>query len=559
MKIESHDTNIENLLAANFLIIPRFQRPYSWDDENIEEFWNDVCKNDDDDYFIGSMVIYKNGRQQFGVVDGQQRLTTITILLCAIRDMMAHVGADSLATGLHNLIERADRDNVRRYVLKTESSFPYLQDEIQRFGDPEIRKQPGVEESRIQVAYDYFNNQIETDCSKWHKEDNEQTVSYLKSLRDKVLLLKIISVELDNEDDAYVIFETLNTRGKDLALTDLLKNHFSKLIKGKSDVDFVKLKWNEMLSTLQGSPIAIETDVFLVHSWASKYAATTQQKAFKGFKQEIKKDNAKTHLNDFVADSKFYRSIFDPNPFWLKEHYDVKSALIALNIFRVTQPTPAVLSLVRSFRGGKIKLSGLRRALTAIEDFHFIFTAITSSRSSGGISAMYSSFGRHLYESKDSNEAGNAINTLIEKLVEKRPSFDEFTASWMQIGYSTKLSKQSALARYILTRLSKHLGLSFSDDYDLLTVEHIHPQSSDQDPWSPESVAQLGNIMFLSKIQNGDLADQPFEKKIARYREWPSSVQESVGIRDEWTPQDADQRGRELADVAYKSVWTVKH
>ena len=82
MKIESSDTNIESLFTSDFLKIPEFQRPYSWDDDNLEDFWNDVVQNADEEYFIGSMVLFKSGRQEFGVVDGQQRLTTITILLC---------------------------------------------------------------------------------------------------------------------------------------------------------------------------------------------------------------------------------------------------------------------------------------------------------------------------------------------------------------------------------------------------------------------------------------------------------------------------------------------
>jgi uncharacterized protein with ParB-like and HNH nuclease domain len=86
VKIESKDTDVESLLAGSYFHIPRFQRPYSWDDENINEFWNDVVVNQTEDYFIGSMVVYKKDKQQFGVVDGQQRLTTITILLCVLRD-----------------------------------------------------------------------------------------------------------------------------------------------------------------------------------------------------------------------------------------------------------------------------------------------------------------------------------------------------------------------------------------------------------------------------------------------------------------------------------------
>lgn len=142
MKIESSDTNVERLFTSDFLVIPRFQRPYSWDDENLEDFWNDVVQAEGSDYFIGSMVLYESGRQQYGVVDGQQRLTTITILLCVIRNFFKEFGNDNLAKGLHSLIERGDRDSVNRYVVMTETSYPFFAEEIQKFGQKDFETAP---------------------------------------------------------------------------------------------------------------------------------------------------------------------------------------------------------------------------------------------------------------------------------------------------------------------------------------------------------------------------------------------------------------------------------
>ena len=161
MKIESHDADIESLLVSSYFHIPRFQRPYSWEDENISDFWNDVVSNQSDDYFIGSMVVYKKSKQQFGVVDGQQRLTTITILLCVLRDNFLSLGCQDFAQGLHQLIERKDRSNKNEYVLKTETSFPYFQEHIQKYNDaPDADGKFQSEEAFLKGAHVKFKQLV---------------------------------------------------------------------------------------------------------------------------------------------------------------------------------------------------------------------------------------------------------------------------------------------------------------------------------------------------------------------------------------------------------------
>ena len=125
MKISSVDRSIEDILKSSFYKIPRFQRPYSWERENVEDFWNDVFVNSGPDYFIGSMVVFKpKGSDTAFVVDGQQRLTTITMLLAAIRNSFKENGFADLAAGIQSLIERRDINNQDQYSLQTETSYP---------------------------------------------------------------------------------------------------------------------------------------------------------------------------------------------------------------------------------------------------------------------------------------------------------------------------------------------------------------------------------------------------------------------------------------------------
>ncbi len=132
MKITCLEKEVGQLLSEAYYKIPRFQRPYSWDHVNVEEFWGDAVVESESDYFIGNFVVYDDKGIQ-GVVDGQQRLTTITLLLCALRDVFHEQGEEKLAQGLHGLIERPNIKAEKYYVLQSETSYPYFQEHIQKF------------------------------------------------------------------------------------------------------------------------------------------------------------------------------------------------------------------------------------------------------------------------------------------------------------------------------------------------------------------------------------------------------------------------------------------
>lgn len=566
MKIESKDTDIESLLDGSYFHIPRFQRPYSWDDDNINDFWNDLITNKDEEYFIGSMVVYKRGKQQYGVVDGQQRLTTITILLCVLRDEYAILNRRDLAEGLHQLIERKDRDSKKEYVLKTETSFPYFQENIQKFGPADLKVKARAEEINLTNAHLLFSRlvkgalvAVESDPTILDADKNEVKLSKITGIRDTLLNLNLIFVTLDSEDDAYLIFETLNTRGKDLSLSDLVKNHFTKHLKAKGDVDVAKIKWAEILETIHNSSADISTDTFIYHFWASRYEALPLKKIFPVLRRDITKENAKIYIDALLSDSKIYRSIHEPNFGWSKAEIDASRSLSAIfDVFKVSQPTPAVLSLVRAYRDGKIKFSKLRDSLRTIEKFHFLFTAVTSSRSSGGISAMYSSFGRKLFEAPTSQEAAMEIAELVGKLRDRRPSLDEFKVAFKEISYTSSNSKQKNLVRYILRNISQHLGYKYPVDFDDLTIEHLHPQAkSGVDDWTEHNVGQLGNLLLLDQKMNEAVGVKTLTEKANMLIQLGYVLPAAIAQASKWGPVESVAYTEDLATVSYNEIWKI--
>ncbi len=563
MKINCIDKEIQQVLETGYYQIPRFQRPYSWDRENISEFWNDSIIESEADYFIGSIVLYKSDDNKYGIVDGQQRLTTITMILCALRDFYISEGFMDFAQGVQNLIEKTGLNNKKQFILQTETSYPYFQEYIQKFGKPEIEVEILEEEENLQKGFEQIKtyikeliNQITDDDKIIHDKKKKEVERKLNQIRNQVLGLKIIYIELDNEDDAYIIFETLNTRGKDLSVSDLVKNYLTKLIKTRNaNVDLPKDNWNKIRNIISGSSVEIDIDTFLLHVWMSKYEFTTLKTLFKKFKKEVKQGNAKLFLDDLIKDSESYRTIFEPSyKDWERNDMEIKECLDALQLFRVTQQTPMVLSVIREYSLGNLKPAQTLDILQAIEHFHYVFTAITSQRSSGGISFMYSSSARELFQAKNKTERLAALLTLKNKMRSKIPSLQEFLINFSALQFTHQFTKQKKIVQYTLKKIDKTLfkNTGLTTDYEKMTIEHITPQSHLS---LFPSTGMIGNLILIDKGLNNRLSNKSFEQKIEVLRNSKANLDETLLSSKKWTDKEVVKRTDYLGKIAYKKAF----
>lgn len=567
MKIESTDKEIRTILQSGYYRIPRFQRPYSWEKDHIQDFWNDIVIDSEDDYFIGSMVVYKQEKGYFGIVDGQQRLTTITIFLSVLRNVMNSIGISDSAQGIHALIERKNIDNVPEYILTSESSYPFMQEYIQKFGVPDLKVKPLEEEKTLQNAFSQIEklitgvvDSIKVDTTIKKEDKLDRISEKLRDIRDSLLDLKVIFIELDDEDDAYIIFETLNTRGKDLNTSDLIKNHLTKLIKStNSNLDSTKEKWSRLRRNIEESQSDIELDPYLHTYWLSRHEFVTQKSLFKEVKKRVTKLNAKEFLESLLDDSNIYRSIFEPEYHqWSKQENQIFRALEALNLFRVKLQVPSVLSILRSYFKGDIKMAAAVRALDSIAKFHFIFTAVTSQRSSGGISQMYSSTARRLHEATDSQKKNDVLNEFRTKLKDRIPSQSEFDVNFEQIAFTKSNSKQKKLVQYILGELHRAENPGIPIDYSQMTIEHIYPENPiDGNALDSSIIGKIGNLILIDQDLNDKLANKSFPEKIKILTQNGIKLDETLKQAVEWNEQTIASRTLELSKLAYEKVWRI--
>jgi hypothetical protein len=559
MHIEPLFRSIEDILKLGFFFVPRFQRPYSWEEQQIEEFWEDcVVDEGETEYFIGSLVLYKEGGKH-GIVDGQQRLTTVTMMLCALRDAFAENRAQDQADGLNQLILRANIDNKLQAVLASESTIPYFQSAIQKLPDTHVEDAQSVEEKRLESSFAFIKRKIGEVLPTALKDlkKREESVRQLKRVRDRILGLKAIALTLDNDVDAYMIFETLNTRGKDLELGDLVRTHLTKCMPtGNATTDQVRNKFDGLRKAFDRNSRRV--DDFILHFWLSRYKYTAKRKIYKELRKKVTKTNAKTFLKDFITDGELYLDVTVPGRCkWKSEELGVSASLEALRLFRVEQPNPFVLAVMRAYRMKLIALKTARRAISAVENFHFAFTAITSSRSSGGISQMFARHASAIAGLSSRQGIAKEIDELIAKLKLKRPSKDEFVAEFRTLAASEKLTRQKSLVQYALNKLAEHQTHN-AYDRARMTIEHLASQSGKGNTLSDDVLAEIGNLAWVSQGLQEKLGTKKIDQKIRILRQQGDWVDDTLeNFKGTWDKKAIRARTDHLASVAYDKVWLI--
>jgi hypothetical protein len=564
MQVTPVSRSLAEVFRGNFLRIPRFQRPYSWDKENLSDFWFDLVERHGDDYFMGSMVLYKDGKEAnlFYVVDGQQRATTITLTLAVIRDSFDEFGEPDLANGVHNLLESKDLDNKPRFTLEHEPANSYFQHRIQQRNPDRTAGVSAPEEQALQDARVFIANAmksyLETNSSHLTGTPRvDAKIELLKKLRDRVLALQFISISLTNEDDAYIIFETLNTRGKDLQISDLVKNLFTRLLPPKTKgMDTAKENWAGILNKLSGTPV--DPDTFLQHYWLSKESYVSKAGLFKEMKAKIKTANAATWLSDLSTAATTYAKIAAATEAkWTNEELPVRGSLAAMAVFRVAQATPLTLAIMRLYDAKTISLAATRRALTQIENFTYQFNAITQSRGGGGIANMYARLAQSVSGCDNSQQFATQQKEISKKLTDRVPAIDEFQVGFSRLRFNSDYTRERQLVRYTLRRLSEHFGLPIEINPATYTIEHLKPDSEWKDISEWELVGNIGNLLFVPDAVNGELGTKPFPQKLKILKERKVPLDPVVEHATEWGASQIQERASALAKIAYEQIWKV--
>jgi uncharacterized protein with ParB-like and HNH nuclease domain len=301
MELHAYTRTISDLFSVKKkYVVPRFQRAYSWSKEQVKELWEDIVsnirindgeENSHEEYFIGALVLVGDDKSNtLQIVDGQQRLTTITILLSVLCERFKEINKINLADAISkNYIEGRDDDGNAYFKLDNETPKPFFQTRIQHIDKDNSSPNTDEEKTLFASFQDFLNfTTKENLASQFNLNKDIDDVQYeilLRAIRDQVVkYLKVIFITVVEEEEAYTIFETLNARGMSLSCVDLIKNKLFKELNNTHPDDEAKTTWKNIRSVISSRDSVGSLETFIRHWWISKYSYVAEDKIYKNFK-----------------------------------------------------------------------------------------------------------------------------------------------------------------------------------------------------------------------------------------------------------------------------------
>lgn len=546
--------------------IPRFQRDYSWTDVEWDELWLDILEatktGGEPAHYMGYLVLQTQNDKTFDVIDGQQRLTTLSIIVLAIlRNLkrLIEAGQDSEQNQLRLDQIRSSYIGYLDPVTLVASSKLTLNrnnnDYYQTYLVPLLAlPQRGFKASEhaMRKASDWFEKRVLEFANTATNAETSTGVALAKLLESICDKLFFTVITVSDELNAYKVFETLNSRGVRLSATDLLKNYLFSVLHRDSvhenEMSAMDDRWERLVSRLG------ETDLpdFLRIHWMSRNGLVRQSELFKTIRLRInKRAEVFSLLNALDSDVDPYLGLTSPeNSDWSPE---LKDSASLLRMFGVRQPYALLIAARRVLSSGDFT-----SLLKIIVNISFRYNVIGTMQA-GEQERVYSDAAARL-------SAGTIADlaSLVEALRPVYSSDAAFKAAFASKELKTTQSRNNRIVRYILCNLERQAGGGDHDrDSATFTVEHILPQNADGgwDQFSEietdANIYRLGNMTLLETSLNRDIGNAAFETKLVAFADSMFETTKKIAVdNDDWTPQRVNARQNAMAKIAI-SIWRV--
>jgi uncharacterized protein with ParB-like and HNH nuclease domain len=572
MKAESLKiSKVFNVGGDVHYVLPHFQREYAWEKENWQTLLNDVMGVYDvydpekvPEHFMGALVVIQSGTQNgvvpvFRLVDGQQRLTTISLMLCALGQIIT-TSHPSLYKRIRRLLTNPDESDHLFFKLLPTTKYGDREAYLSLLNEKPF---PDGIDSKIPESYRFFFKEFETKM-KHANIDPERLFLVLANS------LQVVFITLDAGERPYEIFESLNHKGKLLSQADLVRNYIAMKLPENRQNEIFEKYWSKIENLLQekrtvGRSGLGEMTAFLRHYLTFRNELLcNEEHVYERFRDRIEGEfSSQTDFEQEIATLKNFAECYDR---LLRPENEpderIRVRLRRLNTLEISTAYPFLLVVYNSFVQGKINKNDFIDGLSIIENY--IVRRYLTHEPTNYLNKMFPILWRELAPTQ-------FVESLRKVIVTKNyPSDNRIKREIITLPLYDKRSQTREKIVLILESINRHLSTQAkSGGYTILddsaTVEHILPQSPSSD-WKKylgealedtyEYLHTIGNLTLVTQEWNSELSNAPFRQKKERLSKHELRLNSEYFSRsiEKWDESSIQARANFMID-AILSLW----
>ncbi len=529
-------------------VIPIYQRVYSWEKEHCEQLWDDIIKIGGNDkmngHFISSILYVRDDNTHSSpllIIDGQQRLTTITLLLTALRNRLSDED---------EFLEKFSRQKIQnRYLInsdeKGDKKFRLILSESDKdtllFLIDKNKRKPSEPSLKIVENFKLFE--------EWIRKNTNKLETIFKGL-DKLMVVEI-SLER-GKDNPQIIFESMNSTGKDLTQTDLIRNYIVMETEVKNQEDFYNGYWRAMEEDFKQNETLFNQ--FVRHYLTIKTKTPNINKVYEAFKRYQQERGIETEA--LLQDLQKYCGFFCQIVFKKEADKDLNKALSFLVDLEMDVIYPLLLELYSDYSDGVLSKADFIPIIYLTESY--ICRRAVCGLGANGLNKIFASFTKHIQKDEYFKSLKAHFGYLTEK--QRFPNNDEFKNFFITIDFYSLKEK-----KYFFERL-ENFDTKEPVNTKEYTIEHIMPQTLTEE-WERDLggnfqaihdkyLHTIGNLTltgYNQKYSNNSFQEKRDMEK--GFKQSPLRLNQSLKDLESFGEKEIEKRANDLADWALK-IWT---
>lgn len=556
MNIEPSNQTFSELMSnSTRYVVPRFQRDYSWEQEQWEDLWNDIQElGEEGAHYMGYIVLQQKEKNKYEIIDGQQRLATLTLLILAYMSKLQSFINDGIDKADNQ--ERLDEISKRHIGVKNlitlgvdsrltlnrnnKAYFKNICDTLEPANPRQITRSNHF----IRRSFEFFSSII-------NSTNGLDIAKHIEKFTSSLVFTKIV---VQDGINAYKVFETLNARGVMLSTPDLIKNYiFSTIAQtgGVTDAELDELdeKWTGIIAQLGEQNF---TD-FVRYLYNSEHPFVTKKELFKKVREQYQTpQSASAYLASLVSNAALYTSLLNPYEEWWnsidQKYLEAKPYLEAFKLFAIKQPNIILLAAYQKFTAEEFVKTAKYIYILSIR------YNVICNYSANEQEKRYNAIAQKIANSTI-NRASNVKNS--QEFKDLYPDDNSFKSAFSFYKMPGRISSKKI--RFLLAQIENQSGRDIN--YLGVTLEHICPYNPNQE-WHDsfgdgihDVSDRLGNMVLLDK---DELGRSSFVEKQKVYLESPYRLAKKVAEYQEWNLATVNLYQGWLSDLAVRT-WEVDY